>query len=541
MSEWAPDWTAFGNWLRAARMARGSGSLATALAEQAGMPAQALVSAAAGRFGFHLLDAEGELAPLVTLDPISLKDCRQHKILPLRIAGDWVIAMDDPWDEALVRWVNEKLGHARLAWMDGLHSLAILERALSTASASALLAQRGAEKTVQDQDVGRVVSHDSIESTESAVVRFLDAVLLDAWRAGASDIHVETSRSGLHIKLRLDGVLVPGPAFTGARSPSEVLNRIKVLAQLDIGETRLPQDGRFRVRLEGRDVDMRVSIMPNVFGEDAVIRLLDKAQLRGASETLTLEALGFDTAATATIRRLTKEPHGMLLVTGPTGSGKTTTLYAALSEINTGRDKIITIEDPVEYELSGILQIPVNEKKGLTFARGLRSILRHDPDQILVGEIRDPETAEIAVQAALTGHLVFTSVHANSALDVVGRFLHMGVDPYNFMSALIGIVSQRLLRLKCPECAPASPDPGSRSVGCPACRYTGYRGRTVVWEIVPVNDTIRELVIRREPLRLIREQSRQMGVVSLRDQAVRMVERGLTTFEEIDRVVSPNE
>lgn len=231
----------------------------------------------------------------------------------------------------------------------------------------------------------------------------------------------------------------------------------------------------------------------------------------------------------------------MLLVTGPTGSGKTTTLYAALSEINTGRDKIITIEDPVEYELSGILQIPVNEKKGLTFARGLRSVLRHDPDQILVGEIRDSETAEIAVQAALTGHLVFTSVHANSALDVVGRFLHMGVDPYNFMSALIGIVSQRLLRLKCPECAPASPDPGCRSIGCPACRYTGYRGRTVVWEIVPVNDTIRELVIRREPLRLIREQSRQMGVVSLRDQAVRMVERGLTTFEEIDRVVSPNE
>lgn len=215
MSELAPDWTTFGSSLRAARLARGNGSLAVALAEQAGMPAQALVAAAAGRFGFHVLEAEGDLAPLVTLDPISLKDCRQHRILPLRIAGDWVIAMDDPWDEALVRWVNEKLGHARLAWMDGHHSLAILERALSTASASALLAQRGAEQTVQNQEVGRVVSHDSIESTESAVVRFLDAVLLDAWRAGASDIHVETSRSGLHIKLRLDGVLVPGPAFTG--------------------------------------------------------------------------------------------------------------------------------------------------------------------------------------------------------------------------------------------------------------------------------------------------------------------------------------
>ena len=541
MSDAALDWTAFGSWLRSARMARGEGSLAAALAAQAGLQVEALVSAVAERFDFHHVSPQAELATQVTLDPISLKDCRQHKILPLRIADQWVVAMDDPWDEALVRWTHERLEQAKLAWIDGQHSMAILERALSTASASALLAQRGAETTVQDQEVSRIVSHDSIESAESAVVRFLDAVLLDAWRAGASDIHVETSRSGLHIKLRLDGVLVPGPAFTGARSPSEVLNRIKVLAQLDIGETRLPQDGRFRVRLEGRDVDMRVSIMPNVFGEDAVIRLLDKAQLRGASETLTLEALGFDTAATTTIRRLTKEPHGMLLVTGPTGSGKTTTLYASLSEINTGRDKIITIEDPVEYELSGILQIPVNEKKGLTFARGLRSILRHDPDQILVGEIRDSETAEIAVQAALTGHLVFTSVHANSALDVVGRFLHMGVDPYNFMSALIGIVSQRLLRLKCTECAPASAAPGTPSTGCPACRYTGYRGRTVVWEIVPVNDTIRELVIRREPLRLIREQSRQMGVVSLREQAVRMVEQDLTTFEEIDRVVSPNE
>ncbi len=541
MAEMALDWTGFGNWLRSARMARGDGGLIVALAQQAGMPVEALTLAVTDRFGFHHFDHGADLAAQVTFDPITLKDCRQHKILPLRVADGWVVAMDDPWDEALVRWVHDKLGHAQLAWVDGHRSMAILERALSTISASALLAQRGTEAAVQDQEASRIVSADSIESAESAVVRFLDAVLLDAWRAGASDIHVETSRSGLHIKLRLDGVLVPGPAFTGARSPSEVLNRIKVLAQLDIGETRLPQDGRFRVRLEGRDVDMRVSIMPNVFGEDAVIRLLDKAQLRGASETLTLEALGFDEPATATIRRLTKEPHGMLLVTGPTGSGKTTTLYAALSEINTGRDKIITIEDPVEYELSGILQIPVNEKKGLTFARGLRSILRHDPDQILVGEIRDSETAEIAVQAALTGHLVFTSVHANSALDVVGRFLHMGVDPYNFMSALIGIVSQRLLRLKCTECAPASAAPGTPSAGCPACRYTGYRGRTVVWEIVPINDIIRELVIRREPLRLIREQSRQMGVISLRDQAVRMVERGLTTFEEIDRVVSPNE
>jgi len=541
MAELALDWAAFGAWLQSARQAGGTGSLATSLAEQAGVSVLALTLAVTKRFGFHDLDLEVDLAAQVRLDPISLKECRQHRILPLRNEDQWTVAMEDPWDEPLVRWIHEKLGPARIAWMDGKHGESILERALNTASASALLAQRGTEPVARHEQGSRIVSPDSIESAQSTVVRFLDAVLLDAWRAGASDIHVETSRAGLQIKLRLDGVLVPGPAFTGARSPSEVLNRIKVLAQLDIGETRLPQDGRFRVRLEGRDVDMRVSIMPNVFGEDAVIRLLDKAQLRGASETLTLESLGFDEAATTTIRRVTKEPHGMLLVTGPTGSGKTTTLYAALSEINTGRDKIITIEDPVEYELPGILQIPVNDKKGLTFARGLRSILRHDPDQILVGEIRDSETAEIAVQAALTGHLVFTSVHANSALDVVGRFLHMGVDPYNFMSALIGIVSQRLLRLRCRACAPASPLPGGPSVGCPACRHTGYRGRTVVWEIVPIDDTIRELVIRREPLRLIRQQSRQMGVMSLREQAVRMVERDLTTFEEIDRVVSPNE
>lgn len=534
----AIDWDEFASALQMARSNADERGLLATIATEIGLEPGEVLAAASGRFGLASLGDWENLEQYLALDGMTLKDCRRYALLPLRLDSRMIVAMDDPWDASLIRWLAEKMPQGfRIAWMERARTLEILERALHATSAAELLLPQGAADHSRTELGSRIVSAESIESADSPVVRFVDAVLLDAWRAGASDIHVETSRKGLTIKLRLDGVLVPGPAFSADRPPSEVLNRIKVLAQLDIGETRLPQDGRFRISVEGRDVDMRVSIMPNVFGEDAVIRLLDKAQLRDATDQLTLEGLGFDVASAQEIRRLTKEPHGMLLVTGPTGSGKTTTLYAALSEINSGRDKIITIEDPVEYELPGILQIPVNEKKGLTFARGLRSVLRHDPDQILVGEIRDSETAEIAVQAALTGHLVFTSVHANSALDVVGRFLHMGVDPYNFMSALIGIVAQRLLRLKCTSCSRTD----GNAQGCASCRYTGYRGRTVVWEVVPVTDAIRELVIRREPLRLIREEAWRQGVVSLRKQAERMVAQGKTTMDEVNRVVSSYE
>jgi general secretion pathway protein E len=326
------------------------------------------------------------------------------------------------------------------------------------------------------------------------------------------------------------------------------------MAELDIAERRIPQDGRFKVLAQGREIDFRVSIMPSIFGEDAVLRILDKQSLTDHVKGLTLDALGFDAEAGATLRRLSSEPYGMLLVTGPTGSGKTTTLYAAISEINHGSDKLITIEDPVEYQLPGVLQIPVNEKKGLTFARGLRSILRHDPDKIMVGEIRDPETAQIAVQAALTGHLVFTTVHANNVFDVIGRFMHMGVDPYSFVSALNGIAAQRLVRVNCSHCAQdVVPDAQLLTEsgltleqvggwhlragrGCGQCRGSGFRGRKAISEIMVLNDEIRELITAREPIRRVKEAARKQRTRFLREAALDVVRNGDTTLQEINRV-----
>jgi general secretion pathway protein E len=321
------------------------------------------------------------------------------------------------------------------------------------------------------------------------------------------------------------------------------------MAELDIGERRLPQDGRFKLRVQGREVDFRLSIMPSVFGEDAVVRVLDRAQIE-AQGALTLDALGFEPEARAQIRALARQPHGMLLVTGPTGSGKTTTLYAAISEVNTGRDKIITIEDPVEYQLPGVVQIPVNEKKGLTFARGLRSVLRHDPDRVMVGEIRDAETAQIAVQAALTGHLVFSTVHANNAFDVVGRFMHMGLDLYNVVLALNGVLAQRLMRINCRHClVPLATTPEQlrghglpedaqllHGRGCTPCRGTGYKGRRAVSELLWLDDELRDLIASRAPLGRIKEMARGRGMRSLRDAAVAMVLRGESTLEELERV-----
>jgi general secretion pathway protein E len=326
------------------------------------------------------------------------------------------------------------------------------------------------------------------------------------------------------------------------------------MAELDIAERRVPQDGRFKVSVRGREIDFRVSIMPSIFGEDAVLRILDKQRLADEVRGLTLDSLGFDEASKKTIRTLASQPYGMLLVTGPTGSGKTTTLYATISEINHGRDKIVTIEDPVEYQLTGVLQIPVNEKKGLTFARGLRSILRHDPDRVMVGEIRDAETAQIAIQAALTGHLVFTTVHANNVFDVLGRFTHMEVDPYSFVAALNGIVAQRLVRLNCHHCsAPSKPtrdelvasglgDEDTSGFdfrvgrGCGQCRGTGYRGRTAIAEIMVLDDNLRELIVSRAPIRALKDAARATGTLFLRDAAVALVKHGRTSLEEINRV-----
>ena len=408
---------------------------------------------------------------------------------------------------------------------------------------------------VASNEPEHVISPEKLQEIRSDVVRFVDKHILEAWQAGASDIHFETHRRGIDVKYRIDGVLVE-PGFRRNEHPASdaTINRIKVLARLDISESRVPQDGGFRAIVGGRGVDFRVSIMPSIFGEDAVIRLLDKAQLRSGDDRIALARLGFDQDSMRRLRSVASEPHGMVLVTGPTGSGKTTTLYALLSELNRGDEKIISIEDPVEYELPGVLQIPVNEKRGLTFTRGLRSILRHDPDKILVGEIRDPETAEIAVQAALTGHLVFTTVHANNVYEVIGRFLHMNVGLYGFVSALNGIVTQRLLRLNCPACS--VPDNNSegldalrvagvglgpidlrRGRGCTKCRGTGYAGRVAVGEVLRVDDRFRDLVVDGASARALREHVATLDVIPLRRAALNLLAAGRTTYDEICRVV----
>jgi general secretion pathway protein E len=401
---------------------------------------------------------------------------------------------------------------------------------------------------------GEDLSLKGISEDTSPVVKLVHSTLYDALKVGASDIHIESHSSGLKIKYRIDGVLNAVSEVPGVEMAEQVISRIKVMSELDIAERRVPQDGRFKVTTQGHEVDFRVSIMPSSFGEDAVLRILDRRNLSDEMNGLRLEILGFDDESLARFRRLSNEPYGMVLVTGPTGSGKTTTLYAAISEINHGVDKIITIEDPVEYVLPGILQIPVNEKKGLTFARGLRSILRHDPDKIMVGEIRDSETAQIAVQSALTGHLVFTTVHANNVFDVIGRFMHMGVDPYSFVSALNGVLAQRLVRLACTHCAePTEPsaellessgiDPSTvheyrfmASRGCGHCRGTGYKGRKAIAEMLHLNDEIRELIVAKEPIRRIKEAARRNGTRYLRESALNLVKSGETTLQEINRV-----
>jgi general secretion pathway protein E len=393
-----------------------------------------------------------------------------------------------------------------------------------------------------------------LSDASSPAVKLVNSTLYDALRAGASDVHLESTPSGLAVKYRIDGVLDAITEVSGQAVAEQAISRLKVLAELDIAERRVPQDGSFRVSAQGREVDLRVSIIPGIHGEDAVIRILDKRAMIEAHGKLSLDSLGFEPESIATLRDLMQAAYGMLLVTGPTGSGKTTTLYAALSETHTGRDKIITIEDPVEYQLPGVLQIPVNEKKGLTFARGLRSILRHDPDKIMVGEIRDRETAEIAVQSALTGHLVLTTVHANNVFDVFGRFTHMGLDPYSLVSALNGIWAQRLLRLNCPHCSrPCKPDAHElarlglsapdtadydfrKGEGCGDCRGTGYKGRQAVAEILRLDDELREMIVAQQPVRQVKEAARRKGTRSLTEAALQLVRAGVTTLEEVRRV-----
>ncbi len=392
------------------------------------------------------------------------------------------------------------------------------------------------------------------DSNIAPVIKLVDTTIFNALERRASDIHIETRDQEVAIKYRIDGVLQYAMPPIAKEWHSTIISRIKVMSELDIAERRVPQDGRFRVRYKTRLIDFRVSIMPTVYGEDAVLRVLDKESMSEKFANLSLEVVGFGEGDLIKFRRYIKEPYGMVLVTGPTGSGKTTTLYAALSEIKNDEDKIVTIEDPVEYQIKGITQIPVNEKKGLTFARGLRSILRHDPDKILVGEIRDQETAQIAINAALTGHLVFTTVHANNVLDVLGRFLNMGVEAYNFVSALNCILAQRLVRMICPHCkrqveyddsylAESGLDlsvwrdlPLYEGAGCFECAGTGYRGRSAIHELLDLNEQIRELILDKRPSSEIRRQARIEGMTFLRDSAISKVRDGITTLKEINKV-----
>ena len=538
--------------LAAARL-RPDIDLSHAIAQALDAPEADLRAMLGSRYRFLLAEHLDLQLGDIRFDRISIADCREHRIVPFFVAGlGCVIATPDPWDEDLRQWLLNALDDQpfQLAWSRETAIQGWINGAIAGASRQV----ESGPMTTKSDDSTRTISIETIADSGSPVVRFVDGIVLDGWKAGASDIHFETGRDGLEVRLRLDGVLVPAGRFGSERPSEEIINRIKVLAQLDVSETRVPQDGRFRARLADRELDFRVSIMPSIFGEDAVIRLLDKAQLRSSDRRIDLQRLGFESDVMTRMRALAVLPHGMFLVTGPTGSGKTTTLYAVLSEIYTPSEKLITIEDPVEYELPGVLQIPVNEKKGLTFARGLRSVLRHDPDRILVGEIRDQETAEIAIQAALTGHLVFTTVHANNVFDVVGRFTHMGIDLYNFMAALNGVIAQRLIRLTCVACASDFEDvsinhriykalPNETAItlrrggGCSQCRDTGYKGRSAVAEVLEIDETLREMVIRRESGLRLREYAAKRGLTTLVQRAYALVARGLTTIEEVDRVV----
>jgi len=408
----------------------------------------------------------------------------------------------------------------------------------------------------EEEESEETISGDRLtrDSTVSPVVRLVETIIFTALERRASDIHIEARDTEVAVKYRIDGVLQHAMQPIAKEWHSTVLSRIKVLSDLDIAERRVPQDGRFRVKYKGRFIDLRVSIMPASHGEDAVLRVLDKETLSEKFQSLSLDVVGFSELEVKRFRRYIQEPYGMVLVTGPTGSGKTTTLYAAINEIKTDEDKIVTIEDPVEYQLKGITQIPVNEKKGLTFARGLRSILRHDPDKIMVGEIRDQETAQIAIQSALTGHLVFTTVHANNVTDVIGRFINMGVEPYNFVSALNCIMAQRLVRVICENCKrpknfsptelkEAGLDPAvwssvvlSEGAGCLECSGTGYHGRTAICELLDLTDRIREMIVDRRPTSEIKRIAIEEGMITLRESGLAKIRAGLTTVKEINKV-----
>jgi type IV pilus assembly protein PilB len=487
----------------------------------------------------------------------------RYNFVPLEETDDGrlTVAIADPSQLMMIDEISLLLGKRILTKVSTLGQISEIlkkteqsKRVLEDASEGFALNVVREDEAGNDESIS--IDRLTAQGDTSPIIRLVDTTIFTALQRRASDIHIETRDDSVSIKFRIDGVLTQAMPPIAKEHHSTIISRIKVMSELDISERRVPQDGRFRVKYGSpeRPIDFRVSIMPSIHGEDAVLRVLDKESMSEKFHKLVLDVVGFDEEDLKRFRRYIKEPYGMVLVTGPTGSGKTTTLYAAVNEIKTDEDKIITIEDPVEYQIRGITQIPVNEKKGLTFARGLRSILRHDPDKIMVGEIRDSETAQIAIQSALTGHLVFTTVHANNVVDVIGRFLNMGVEPYNFVSALNCILAQRLVRLICESCR-AEKQPTSEELeasglnaeqwskvtfyegqGCIECAGTGFRGRTAIHELLDLSDRIREMILLKKPTSEIRRAAREEGMRFLRESALDKVRLGLTTLKEINKV-----
>ena len=544
--------------VRAARVlaAQSKRSVTEVLEDQIGLDAKEYLSALGKLLHYPVFDMDGLNRLDPAFDVLSFSEAVERNSIALRDRNaELIVIMSDPFNVGLQTWLEQHFS-TNFSWGLAHHSdvAAFLSNHEKSLNAMDSMQDVGEKSASEDGQIVEDLSIKTISEEASLIVKLVHSTVYDALKAEASDIHLETTPSGLTIKYRIDGVLVAVSSMEGIEIAEQVISRIKVISGLDITERRTPQDGRFKVSMQRHEIDLRVSIMPSVFGECAVLRVLDKRTLSDQMKGLRLDHLGFDDKSMAFIRRLSKEPYGMVLVTGPTGSGKTTTLYAAITEINDGKDKIITIEDPVEYQLPGVLQIPVNEKKGLTFERGLRSILRHDPDKIMVGEIRDAETAQIAVQSALTGHLVFTTVHANNVFDVIGRFMHMGVDPYSFVSALNGIVAQRLVRVNCTHCigedfpddalleeSGIKPEDARKMQfragrGCGHCRGTGFKGRKAIAEVLYLNDEIRELIIARQPVRLVREAAKRNGTRLLREGAMDLVFQGESTLQEVNRV-----
>ena len=520
--------------------------------------AEQLAQALAEQFMLPYVDLKAVTVTAELFERLPAAQAYTLGALPCGVNGSSLeVAIADPYDLTLPERLEQLTGlrvELRLASRAAI--LAALKRSQGTSEVLKGVSEDFRLVMVKETAEGQeeTVSLEKLDDVSSPVVRLINTLLLDALAKRASDIHIETYESGIAVKYRIDGVLYPAMETLDRRHHGAFVSRLKVMAELDIAEKRVPQDGRFKLRLGARDIDFRLSIIPSVFGEDVVVRILDKSSITQGLRSLRLESLGMAAEVLKKFRRAVREPYGMVLITGPTGSGKTTTLYAALSELNAGEEKMITIEDPVEYQLEGIVQIPVNEKKGLTFARGLRSILRHDPDKIMVGEIRDAETAQIAVQSALTGHLVFTTVHANNAFDVVGRFAHMGVDVYSFVSALNCVMAQRLVRLVCTACRRevradeallelSALDPARyreqrwlEGAGCEQCHGTGYRGRAAITEFLDLSVRVRQMILERRPAADLQAAAMEEGMITLRQSAVAKALAGETTLREINRV-----